>query len=132
MGNLDIGHGPGTRDNPRINDLHPCHTHRTAISYGNRTGTVVSGDLWRNDWKLVSGLWMGISERIDESGLTLGAAATAPLIAWLMETLVWLESFVLTAPLAFLIAGVWWRYARDNPVEYRPKAGITIFAGLYY
>jgi ACS family glucarate transporter-like MFS transporter len=35
-----------------------------------------------------------------------------------METLGWRESFILTAPLAFLIAGVWWWYARDNPADH--------------
>jgi ACS family glucarate transporter-like MFS transporter len=65
------------------------------------------------NWFPVSG-W-AFPNGLTSTGLTLGAAATAPLIAWLMETLGWRESFVLTAPLAFLIAGVWWRYARDNP-----------------
>jgi ACS family glucarate transporter-like MFS transporter len=55
---------------------------------------------------------------LTSTGLTLGAAATAPLIAWLMETLGWRQSFILTAPLAFLIAGVWWWYARDNPGDH--------------
>ena len=69
------------------------------------------------------GNWFPVSEwafpnGLTSTGLTLGAAATAPLIAWLMETLGWRESFVLTAPLAFLIAGVWWRYARDNPADH--------------
>ncbi len=35
-----------------------------------------------------------------------------------MKTLGWRESFILTAPLAFLIAGVWWWYARDNPADH--------------
>jgi ACS family glucarate transporter-like MFS transporter len=55
---------------------------------------------------------------LTSTGLTLGAAATAPLIAWLMETLGWRKSFILTAPLAFLIGGVWWWYARDNPADH--------------
>ena len=68
------------------------------------------------NWFPVSG-W-AFPNGLTSTGLTLGAAATAPLIAWLMETLGWRESFVLTAPLAFLIAGVWWRYARDNPADH--------------
>jgi len=69
------------------------------------------------------GYWFPVSgwafpNGLTSTGLTLGAAATAPLIAWLMETLGWRESFILTAPLAFLIAGVWWWYARDNPAEH--------------
>jgi ACS family glucarate transporter-like MFS transporter len=56
-------------------------------------------------------------------GLTLGAAATGPLIAWLMETYGWRESFLFTAPLGFLLAAVWWWYARDTPAEH-PAVGL--------
>jgi MFS transporter, ACS family, glucarate transporter len=52
-------------------------------------------------------------------GLTLGAAAAGPLIAWLTLTVGWRQSFVVTAPLAFVLAGVWWWYARDRPAEHR-------------
>jgi ACS family glucarate transporter-like MFS transporter len=68
------------------------------------------------NWFPVSG-W-AFPNGLTSTGLTLGAAATAPLIAWLMETLGWRQSFVLTAPSAFLIAGVWWWYARDNPADH--------------
>ncbi len=68
------------------------------------------------NWFPVSG-W-AFPNGLTSTGLTLGAAATAPLIAWLMETLGWRESFVLTAPLAFLVAGVWWWYGRDNPADH--------------
>jgi ACS family glucarate transporter-like MFS transporter len=68
------------------------------------------------DWFPISG-W-AFPNGLTSTGLTLGAAATAPLIAWLMETLGWRESFIVTAPLAFLIAGVWWWYARDNPADH--------------
>jgi ACS family glucarate transporter-like MFS transporter len=68
------------------------------------------------NWFPVSG-W-AFPNGLTSTGLTLGAAATAPLIAWLMATLGWRESFILTAPLAFLIAGVWWWYARDNPADH--------------
>jgi ACS family glucarate transporter-like MFS transporter len=73
------------------------------------------------------GLWFPVSgwafpNGLTSTGLTLGAAATGPLIAWLMEALGWRESFLLTAPFAFLIAGVWWRYVRDNPADH-PRVG---------
>jgi len=68
------------------------------------------------NWFPVSG-W-AFPNGLTSTGLTLGAAATAPLIAWLMETLGWRQSFILTAPLAFLIAGVWWWYVRDNPADH--------------
>ena len=67
-------------------------------------------------WFPVSG-W-AFPNGLTSTGLTLGAAAAAPLIAWLMKTLGWRQSFILTAPLAFLIAGVWWWYARDNPGDH--------------
>lgn len=68
MENPDIGHRPGTRDSTGIDDFHTNHTYPTAISYGCRAGTAVSGGLWRSDWQMVSGPGMGISERIDEYG----------------------------------------------------------------
>jgi ACS family glucarate transporter-like MFS transporter len=55
---------------------------------------------------------------LTNAGLTLGSAATGPLIAWLMVTVGWRQSFVVTAPIAFLLAGVWWWYARDRPSDH--------------
>ena len=52
------------------------------------------------------------------AGLTLGSAATGPLIAWLATTVGWRLSFVLTGPLGLAIAGIWWWYARDRPEEH--------------
>ena len=73
------------------------------------------------------GAWFPVSgwafpNGLTSTGLTLGAAATAPLVAWLMETLGWRESFFVTAPMAFLIAGIWWWYARDTPADH-PRVG---------
>jgi ACS family glucarate transporter-like MFS transporter len=68
------------------------------------------------NWFPVTG-W-ALPNGLTSTGLTLGAAATAPLIAWLMETFGWRQSFLLTAPLAFVIAGVWWWYGRDYPAEH--------------
>ena len=53
---------------------------------------------------------------LTNAGLTLGSAATGPLIAWLMETAGWRQSFILTAPMALAFAAVWWWYVRDTPV----------------
>jgi ACS family glucarate transporter-like MFS transporter len=71
-------------------------------------------------WFPVSG-W-AFPNGLTSTGLTLGAAATAPLIAWLMETLGWRQSFFMTAPLAFLVAALWWWYARDDPADH-PRVG---------
>ena len=45
MGDPDIGHGPGTRDNPRIDDADPDDARRAAISGWRRASTFVSGNL---------------------------------------------------------------------------------------
>jgi len=71
-------------------------------------------------WFPVSG-W-AFPNGLTSTGLTLGAAATAPLVAWLMSTVGWRESFLLTAPLAFLVAAAWWWYVRDNPADH-PRVG---------
>lgn len=69
-----------------------------------------------NRWFPVGG-W-ALPNGLSSSGLTLGAAATGPLIAWLMTTLGWRLSFVLTAPLALAVAAVWWWYSTDEPTDH--------------
>jgi ACS family glucarate transporter-like MFS transporter len=61
-------------------------------------------------WALPNGL--------SSTGLTLGTAAAAPLIAWLVVTFGWRTAFVVLAPLPLIIAAVWWKYARDYPAEH--------------
>lgn len=61
-------------------------------------------------WALPNGL--------SSTGLTLGAAATAPAIAWAVENYGWRNSFLFAAPLAFVTAWVWWWYARDTPTRH--------------
>ena len=56
--------------------------------------------------------------KVTSTGLTLGAAATAPLVVWLMELYGWRASFYLTAPAAFVLAAVWWWYVRDYPRDH--------------
>jgi ACS family glucarate transporter-like MFS transporter len=80
----------------------------------------VTGGGTVSHWFPVSG-W-ALPNGLMSTGLTLGAAATAPWIAWMMETIGWRESFFSAAPSAFLIAGVWWWYARDNPADH-PAVG---------
>jgi len=62
-------------------------------------------------WALPNGL--------TNTGLSLGAAATGPLIVLLIRSFGWRGSFVLTAPLAFVFAGAWWWYGRDEPSQHR-------------
>ena len=70
------------------------------------------------DWFPV-GHW-GLPLGLSSTGLTLGAAATAPLLVWLMGLYGWRATFFLTAPAAFLLAGIWWWYVRDYPRDH-PK-----------
>ncbi len=76
----------------------------------------VTGAAMTCDWFPVSG-W-AFPNGLSNAGLTLGAAATGPLIAWLMVNFGWRQSFVLTAPLAFVLAAVWWWYVRDTPAQH--------------
>ena len=67
-------------------------------------------------WFPVSG-W-ALPNSLTNAGLTLGAAATGPLIVIIIQSAGWRGSFALTAPLAFLFAGLWWWYGRDEPAQH--------------
>jgi ACS family glucarate transporter-like MFS transporter len=67
-------------------------------------------------WFPVSG-W-AFPTGLQNFGLTLGSAATGPLVAWIMERWGWRASFLAIAPSAFLLAAVWWWYGRDTPAEH--------------
>ena len=70
------------------------------------------------DWFPI-GHW-GLPLGLASTALTLGAAATGPLVVWLVGSYGWRESFFLTAPAAFLLAAAWWWYVRDYPRDH-PK-----------
>jgi MFS transporter, ACS family, glucarate transporter len=76
----------------------------------------VTGGAMTCSWFPVTG-W-AFPNAFSNFGLTMGSAAAGPLIAWLMQTVGWRQSFVVTAPLGFLLAGIWWWYARDTPAEH--------------
>ena len=67
-------------------------------------------------WFPVSG-W-ALPNGLMSTGLTLGAAATAPIVAWLTQEFGWRFSFLLLAPSGFLLSLVWWWYARDEPSQH--------------
>ena len=56
---------------------------------------------------------------LSSTGLTLGFAAAAPVLAWLMVEYGWRSSFLIIAPLGFVVAGLWWWYARDYPGDHK-------------
>lgn len=68
------------------------------------------------NWFPISG-W-AFPNSLQNFGLAFGSAATGPLIAWLVGQYGWRASFLLTAPLAFLLAGGWWWYGRDRPADH--------------
>ncbi len=72
-------------------------------------------------WFPVSG-W-ALPNAMQNAGATFGAAATGPLIVWLMERAGWRGSFLLTAPAGLLLAAVWWWYVRDRPSEHPGVSG---------
>lgn len=75
------------------------------------SGSVVARWFPPTSWALPNGL--------GSTGLTLGAAAAGPLLAWLVGSLGWRLAFVVTAPFGFLFAGLWWWYYRDDPIDHR-------------
>jgi ACS family glucarate transporter-like MFS transporter len=74
------------------------------------TGGVIERWFPVGGWALPNGL--------SSTGLTLGTAATAPVLAWMLSFLGWRQSFVLLAPLGLIGAALWWWYARDNPSDH--------------
>jgi ACS family glucarate transporter-like MFS transporter len=67
--------------------------------------------------------WFPIAERgranaMVIGGLSIGSAATPPLISWLMVNFGWHKAFYIVSIFAFLIAFLWWRYATDDPQEH--------------
>ena len=64
-------------------------------------------------------LGWGLPNGLLSTGVTLGAATTGPLVAWLTVTVGWRPSFLVMAPLGLLFAGWWWWYSRDHPAEHR-------------
>jgi MFS transporter, ACS family, glucarate transporter len=68
--------------------------------------------------------WIPVRERglvkgINFSASRLGAAATMPLLPWMIATLGWKESFALLMLVGFVWAAAWWLWFRDEPAEHR-------------
>jgi MFS family permease len=71
--------------------------------------------------------WMPAEKRGFAQGIThafarFGNALTPPLIAFLVITLSWRDSFIIVGLVSFLWVGVWWWYFRDDPRDHK---GVT-------
>lgn len=67
-------------------------------------------------WFPVGG-W-GLPTGLTSSGLTLGYAASAPLVTWMVISFGWRISLLLLTPFGILLAVLWWWYSRDNPAAH--------------
>ncbi len=72
------------------------------------------------------GSW-GLPNGLSSTGLTLGAAASAPLLVWLMDMYGWRGSLLITAPVAFVFALAWWFTVRNDPADH-PLVGASELA----
>ena len=59
-----------------------------------------------------------LGNSLSTAGTTVGAALAGPGITWLVLTLGWRQSFLLTAPLALALAALWWWDYRDDPATH--------------
>ena len=64
----------------------------------------------------------GLPNGLTSTGSTLGAAATAPIVVWLMEAYGWRGALLITAPTAFVVAAVFHWYVTDDPKDH-PRIG---------
>lgn len=60
----------------------------------------------------------GLPNGLSSTGLTLGAAATAPIVVWLMESYGWRGALLITAPAGLLAALAYHWYVRDDPASH--------------
>jgi ACS family glucarate transporter-like MFS transporter len=60
----------------------------------------------------------GLANGLTSTGLTLGAAATAPIVVWLMEAYGWRGAMLITAPTAFIVAALYRWYVTDDPGDH--------------
>jgi len=60
----------------------------------------------------------GVANGLSVAGMTLGAAATGPIVVWLMDGYGWRGALLVTAPTALLIAAAYHWYITDNPADH--------------
>ena len=128
--NLAVGLVPGPDRVPLVVTIGALVVLRALMGATQAPYYPVTGGGLTCNWFPVSG-W-AFPSSLGNVGLTFGAAATGPVIAFLMVAFGWRMSFVLTAPIALLLAGIWWWYVRDMPGEHaavRPAELALINAG---
>ena len=64
----------------------------------------------------------GLPNGLTSTGLTLGAAATAPIVVWLMESYGWRGALLITAPTGLVVAALYRWYVTDDPADH-PQIG---------
>lgn len=67
--------------------------------------------------------WIPLKERgiiigLNFSGSRLGAAFALPLVAWLIDTYGWRNSFIILGAIGIIWAVVWWLLFRDHPEDH--------------
>lgn len=60
----------------------------------------------------------GLPNGLTSTGLTLGAAATAPIVVWLMQAYGWRGALLITAPTALVVAALFHWYVSDDPADH--------------
>jgi MFS transporter, ACS family, glucarate transporter len=60
----------------------------------------------------------GIANGLTSTGLTLGAAATGPIVVWLMQTYGWRGAVLISAPTGLAVAALYYWYVQDDPGEH--------------
>lgn len=73
--------------------------------------TAISRWFPRGSWALPLGF--------SSMALTLGYAAGAAILSFLIVAFGWRVSFLIFSPLGLVVAAIWWWYARDYPAEHR-------------
>ena len=114
--NLAVGFTPGTSVASPIVVIGSLMALRFLMGAVQAPLYPVTGGGLTSNWFPVTG-W-AVPNGWTNVGLTFGAAATGPLISWLVSEVGWRWSFISTAPLGLLLAGIWWWYVRDTPAEH--------------
>jgi len=59
----------------------------------------------------------GLPNGLTSTGLTLGSAATAPVVVWLMASFGWRGAFLIIAPVGVIVALAYWWLVTDDPED---------------